>query len=58
MIEALKASREEIRSHHEMLEERIRRRTEDLQEATRRAETASKVKGESWPTCRTNCARR
>jgi len=46
MIEALKASREEIRSHHEMLEERIPRPTEDLQEATRRAETASKVKGE------------
>ncbi len=46
MIEALKASREEIRSHHELLEERIRRRTEDLEEATRRAEMASHVKGE------------
>jgi signal transduction histidine kinase len=46
MIEALKTSREEIRGHREMLEERIRRRTEDLQEATRRAEMASQVKGE------------
>jgi signal transduction histidine kinase len=46
MIEALKASRREIQGHHEMLEERIRRRTEDLQEATRRAELASQVKGE------------
>jgi signal transduction histidine kinase len=46
MIEALKASREEIRGHHELLEERILRRTEDLEEATRRAELASQVKGE------------
>jgi len=46
MIEALKASREEIRSHNELLEERIRRRTEDLEEATRRAELASRAKGE------------
>ncbi len=46
MIEALKTSREEIRSHHEMLEERIRQRTEAIEEATRRAELASQAKGE------------
>jgi signal transduction histidine kinase len=46
MIEALKASREEVRGHQEMLEERIKQRTEDIEEATRRAELASQAKGE------------
>jgi signal transduction histidine kinase len=46
MIEALKTSREEIRSHQEMLEERILQRTADIEEATRRAELASHAKGE------------
>ena len=46
MIEALAASHEEVRRQQELLEERIRQRTEQLQEITARAETASRVKSE------------
>jgi signal transduction histidine kinase/ActR/RegA family two-component response regulator len=46
MIEALAASKEEIREHRELLEERIRKRTEELQETTIRAEAASSAKSE------------
>jgi signal transduction histidine kinase/DNA-binding response OmpR family regulator len=46
MIEALKASEEEIRQHRELLEERIRQRTEELEATTRRALEASHAKSE------------
>jgi signal transduction histidine kinase/DNA-binding response OmpR family regulator len=46
MIEALKSSREELRQHQETLEERIRLRTEALEEATQRALSASQAKSE------------
>jgi len=46
MIEALDASRKEIRDHQTLLEQRIRERTAQLQEATRRAEAASQAKSE------------
>jgi signal transduction histidine kinase/CheY-like chemotaxis protein len=45
-IEALAASKEEIRQHQELLEERIRERTQELQETTLRAEQASNAKSE------------
>jgi signal transduction histidine kinase len=46
MIEALVASKQEIREHQELLVERIRKRTEELQETTIRAEAASNAKSE------------
>lgn len=46
MIEALAASQSEIRSHQELLEERIRQRTEALQETMQRALAASQAKSE------------
>ena len=46
MIEALAASRKEIREHHELLERRIHERTEQLEEATRRAQAANQAKTE------------
>ncbi len=46
MIEALVASQEEIRQHQELLEERIRQRTEDLEKAMRAALAASQAKSE------------
>lgn len=46
MIEALVASKEEIRQHQELLEERIRQRTEALEKATQRALAASNAKSE------------
>jgi signal transduction histidine kinase len=46
MIEALAESKREIREHQELLEERIRKRTEELQETTIRAEAASSAKSE------------
>ena len=46
MIEALDASRKEIREHQTLLEQRIRERTAQLEEATRRAEAASQAKSE------------
>ena len=46
MIEALVASQKELLHHQELLEERIRQRTEELQATTLRAEAASKAKSE------------
>jgi two-component system, sensor histidine kinase len=46
MIAALAESRREVREHQEQLEQKIRERTEALQEATRRAEAASRAKSE------------
>src|SRR5947209_5753612 len=46
MIEELAASQEEIRQHQELLEDRIRRRTEDLEKAMHAALAASQAKSE------------
>ncbi|MBX9603958.1 MAG: response regulator [Bryobacteraceae bacterium] len=46
MIEALLASEDEIRQHRELLEHRIRLRTEELEATTRRALEASQSKSE------------
>lgn len=46
MIEDLSASRKEIQQHSELLEERIRQRTEDLEKATRTALASSQAKSE------------
>jgi|SRR5580700_473063 signal transduction histidine kinase/ActR/RegA family two-component response regulator len=46
MIEALAASRKEIREHQELLEQRIKERTEQLEEATRQAQAANQAKTE------------
>jgi signal transduction histidine kinase/CheY-like chemotaxis protein len=46
MIEALAASRQEIREHRELLERRIKERTEQLEEATRHAQAANQAKTE------------
>ena len=46
MIDELVATHEEIRQHRELLEERIRQRTEDLEKATRSALAASQAKSE------------
>lgn len=46
MIEALAASKEEIRESQELLEQRIRRRTLELEKTTLRAEAASNAKSE------------
>jgi len=46
MIEALAASQEEIRLHRELLEERIRQRTEELERAMHGALNASQAKSE------------
>lgn len=46
MIEDLSTSREEIQQHRELLEERIRQRTEDLEKATRTALASSQAKSE------------
>jgi signal transduction histidine kinase/CheY-like chemotaxis protein len=46
MITALEASRVEIQRHQDLLEERICQRTEELEEATRQALSASQAKGE------------
>ena len=46
MIEALAASQEEIRRHQELLEERIRQRTQELEKAMHGALAASQAKSE------------
>lgn len=46
MIEALATSQKEIRRHQELLEQRIRERTEQLEEAMRRAQAANQAKSE------------
>jgi signal transduction histidine kinase/ActR/RegA family two-component response regulator len=46
MIDALASSRKEIREHQELLERRIKERTEQLEEATRHAQTANQAKTE------------
>lgn len=46
MIEALAESRSQIRGHNELLEQRIKGRTAQFEEATRRAEAASQAKSE------------
>jgi signal transduction histidine kinase/ActR/RegA family two-component response regulator len=46
MIEALAASRKEIREHQELLERRIKERTEQLEDATRHAQAANQAKTE------------
>lgn len=46
MIAALAASREEVRRYQEHLEQKIRERTEALEEAMKRAESASRAKSE------------
>jgi len=46
MIQALAASREEIRQHHELLEQRIRERTSELEVAKDAALAASQAKSE------------
>jgi len=46
MIEALAASQAEIRQHQELLEERIRQRTEELEKAMQTALAASQAKSE------------
>ena len=46
MIQALAGSRKEVEEHRELLEQRIRQRTEALEEATQRALSASRAKSE------------
>lgn len=46
MIQALANSRREIREHQELLERRIKERTEQLEAATRQAQSANQVKTE------------
>jgi len=46
MIEALQASRSEVREHQQLLEQRIRQRTEALEEATQKAFSVSRAKSE------------
>jgi len=46
MIQALLSSRKEIQQHQELLEERIRQRTEELEHAMLRAQTANHAKSE------------
>jgi signal transduction histidine kinase/CheY-like chemotaxis protein len=46
MIEALTSSQDEIRRHQELLEQRIRQRTEELEEAMLRAQAANEAKSE------------
>ena len=46
MIEALAASQEQIRQHQELLEERIRQRTDELEQAMHSALAASQAKSE------------
>jgi signal transduction histidine kinase/ActR/RegA family two-component response regulator len=46
MIEALAGSRKEIREHQELLERRIKERTEQLEQATWHAQTANQAKTE------------
>ena len=46
MIAALATSRKEIREHQELLEQRIKERTEQLEEAMRHAQAASQAKSE------------
>jgi len=46
MIQALASSQEEIRQHQELLEERIRQRTEEFEQAMHRALAASQAKSE------------
>ena len=46
MIEKLRASQAEVLEHRQMLEERIRQRTEALEEATQRAMSANRAKSE------------
>jgi signal transduction histidine kinase/CheY-like chemotaxis protein len=46
MIEALAASRKEIRQHQELLEQRIKERTEQFEEAMRHAQAANQAKSE------------
>ena len=46
MIEKLRASQDEVLEHRQMLEERIRQRTEALEEATQRALSANRAKSE------------
>jgi signal transduction histidine kinase/ActR/RegA family two-component response regulator len=46
MIEALTSSQGEIRRHQELLEKRIRQRTEELEEAMLRAQAANEAKSE------------
>jgi len=46
MIASLRQQREEIEQHHQELERKVRERTWELQQATARAEAASKAKSE------------
>jgi len=46
MVEALEANRKEIKEHHELLEERIRIRTEELETAMEQALAANRAKTE------------
>ena len=46
MIDKLRASQAEVLEHRQMLEERIRQRTEALEEATQRAMSANRAKSE------------
>jgi len=46
MIEALSSSQEEIGRHQDLLEQRIRQRTEELEEAMLRAQAANEAKSE------------
>ena len=46
MIERLIASQNEVRQHQELLEDRIRQRTEQLEHAMQKAEAASQAKSE------------
>jgi len=46
MIEALAASRKEVQEHQELLEKRIKDRTDQLEEASRGAQAASEAKSE------------
>ena len=46
MIEALSSSQEEITRHQDLLEQRIRQRTEELEEAMLRAQAANEAKSE------------
>ena len=58
MIETLAASKEEIRQHQELLEDRIRQRTGELERAMHSALAASQASGVAAPVLTRSCTTR
>jgi len=54
MNAALEASRAQVREYQELLEEKIRQRTDELEQALQKALMANTAKSEFLATCRTN----